>query len=104
VKKNECDGCRGCPACIRMQNMHGTCEYVAKTERCTCDRLLNMEQLGRRTKNVQTFLKTDSTDRVRLAYWRRWMNDEGIKAGLMVEPTKPAPNLLKTDGEPSNDD
>jgi hypothetical protein len=87
-----------------MQNMHGTCEYVAKTERCTCDRLLNMEQLGRRTKNVQSTLKTESTDRVRLRYWIRWARTTGIEEGWMVEPTKPAPNLLKTDGEPSNDD
>jgi hypothetical protein len=61
-----------------------------------------MEQLGRRTLNRQDTLKTSSTDRVRLAYWRRWMVTEGIEQGLMVEPT--APNLLKTDGDTSDDD
>jgi hypothetical protein len=32
------------------------------------------------------------------------MLTEGIEVGLMVEPTQPAPNLLKTDGETSDDD
>lgn len=102
MKKNEHEGCRGCDACVRMQEIHGTCEYVAQTERCTCDQKRAMEELGNRTKNVQNTLKTSSTDRVRLAYWRRWMKAEGIEQGWMLQPT--APNLLKTGGETPDDD
>lgn len=99
-----CEGCQECPACLRMQEMHGTCVYVAQTRRCTCDQKRSLAQLGRRRKNEQSTLSTSSTDRVRLAYWRAWMTGAGIKEGWMVEPTQPAPNLLKTDGETSDDD
>ena len=99
-----CEGCQGCDACLRMQEMHGTCVYVSKTHRCTCDQKRSMAMLGKRKRNRQTTLNTQSTDRVRLAYWRQWARTTGIKEGWMVEPTKPAPNLLKTDGETSDDD
>lgn len=99
-----CEGCQACDACLRMQEMHGSCVYVAQTHRCTCAQKRSMAQLGKRKRNVQSTLETTSTDRVRLAYWRKWAATTGIEEGWMVEPTPPAPNLLKTDGEPSNDD
>lgn len=99
-----CEGCQACDACLRMQKMHGTCVYVAQTVRCTCAQKRSMAQLGKRKRNIQSTLATESTDRVRLAYWRRWARTTGIEEGWMVPPTKPEPNLLKTDGKASNDD
>lgn len=99
-----CEGCQACDACLRMQEMHGTCVYVAQTVRCTCDQKRSMAQLGKRKRNTQSTLITESTDRVRLAYWRQWMRTTGIEEGWMVVPEPPAPNLLKTDGGTSDDD
>lgn len=99
-----CEGCHACDACLEMQEMYGTCIYVAKTVRCTCDQKRRLAQLGKRKRNTQSTLNTKSTDRVRLAYWRQWMRTTGIEEGWMVVPEPTAPNLLKTDGATSDDD
>lgn len=85
-----------CVVCESLKERFGTCEYMhqANPSRCTC-----WMSTPRVKTNVQTVLQTASTDRARLRYWRQWSLTEGIKMGLTVEPTQPAPNLPKTDGK-----
>lgn len=91
-----------CTSCRNLIELYGTCEYMhqAKPERCKCVRLLT----NKPAQNRQAVIESASTTRTRLAYWRNWMVTEGIQQGLTVEPTKPAPNLLKTGGESANEE
>lgn len=91
-----------CPSCSRLIELFGTCEHMhqAAPERCTCVRPLT----NKPSQNRQAVLESASTIRTRLSYWRNWMVTEGIQQGLTVEPTKPAPNLLKTGGEDANEE
>lgn len=70
------EGCQDCPACTRMQEMYGTCEYVGGTDRCECASIEYRKNLGNRTKNEQGILQTGSTDAVRYRYWKRWLQDQ----------------------------
>jgi hypothetical protein len=72
-------GCQDCDNCVAMQELYGTCEYVAQTERCECDLILLRKQLGRRKKNEQSLLQTESTDRVRYRYWLNKMREDQRK-------------------------
>lgn len=76
-----------CAVCQNLIGRFGTCEYMhqANPSRCTCW----MSQPKVR-KNVQSVLKTNSTEGARLRYWREWAKSEGIKLGLIVPPTEPS--------------
>lgn len=69
-------GCQDCPACVSMQEMYGTCEYVAQTIRCTCNVIAYRKNLGKRRRSTQTFLQTETTERARFRYWMKRMREE----------------------------
>ena len=70
-------GCMDCDACLRMQDMYGTCEYIGETERCTCSvKRTQQRLLERKTEFKQAVLKSESTDRVRVRYWMRYMREQ----------------------------
>lgn len=66
----KCKDCRDCPACIRVRAKHGSCESIASWH-CRCDARRTL--IDKKTTNDQSVLRTGSTDRVRLAYWREWL-------------------------------
>ena len=70
------ENCRDCDACVRMQNMFGTCEYIGETLRCTCDEKRARERLGTRRKSVQTVLDSESTAYVRYRYWLGYLDEQ----------------------------
>lgn len=73
-----------CHVCVGLKEKFGTCEYMhqANPSRCTCW----MTAKPKVKKNIQTVLKTDSTDRARLRYWRQWSRTTGVELGLTVLP------------------
>ena len=52
--------------------------------------------MDRKKGTRQTVLQTASTDRVRLRYWARWAETEGVRLGLIVEPNLPERRSRKT--------
>lgn len=71
------DGCRDCPACVRMQAMYGTCEYVGETHRCECPQRRSRERLFQRRRGTrQTVLQSDSTERTRVRYWFDYLRQQ----------------------------
>lgn len=70
------EGCRDCSACLRMQEMYGTCEYIGETHRCECAIARSRERLLEKPEPKQTVLKSESTTRTRIAYWMNYMREQ----------------------------
>lgn len=81
-----------CHVCVKLREKFGTCEYMhqANPGQCSCSYTRETEK-----RSEQSVLQTESTVRVRLAFWRRWAETEGVKMGLMVPLEDQRPNLPK---------
>lgn len=81
-----------CHVCSSLIEEFGTCEYMHQANPGVC----RCRFTGRPEKrSVQTVLDTESTLRVRLAYWRHWSLTEGVKLGLTVPLEERHLNLPK---------